>query len=309
MDRDGPAPAHLPPATDRLAPHHPPGCRGSGAGLARGGLSGPHLLGRAVHLPVPELPATDPGRRVAGLPPRPPRRGPGGGPGGRLPRGDVPLAERLQRAGGDPDAASQPEVGSLATGPLSQPAARQHRHRLQRLAALHGHREHRIPSLCRRRAADRDRPLLGQPGHLQRRGGSLRGPRRDGPRRVPRGLPGLRRAGPAQQHLHECDGGLGATAGPGGAGGPAAALPPGAGRGARDPRRRAGALARDDPQDEGRVPRRRGALAVRGLRVPPASSTGRATGSATATSDGWTGCWRPRATAPTATSWPSRPTC
>ena len=62
VDRDGPAPAHLPPAADRLAAHGPPGCRGSGAGLARGGLPGPHLLGRDVHLPVPELPATDPGQ-------------------------------------------------------------------------------------------------------------------------------------------------------------------------------------------------------------------------------------------------------
>ena len=127
----------------------------------------------------------------------------------------------------------QPEVGALAARPLPPPAARQHRHRLQRLAALHGHREHRVPALRRRRAADRDRPLLGQPRHLRRRGGPLRDPRRHGPRRVPRGLPGLRRAGPAQQHLHERHGGLGAAAGAGGAGGPAAALPPGAGRGAR----------------------------------------------------------------------------
>ena len=80
---------------------------------------------------------------------------------------DVPLAERLQRTGGDPAAPPQPEVGALAARPLPPAAARQHRHRLQRLAALHGHRQHRVPALRRRRAADRDRPLLGQHRHLQ----------------------------------------------------------------------------------------------------------------------------------------------
>ena len=82
----------------------------------------------------------DPGRRAAGVPVRAPRRGPGGGPGGRVRRCDVPVAERLQRAGGDPGGAPQPEVGAVAARPLAPAAARQHRDRLQRLAALHGHR-------------------------------------------------------------------------------------------------------------------------------------------------------------------------
>ena len=59
-----------------------------------------------------------------------------------LRRGDVPLAERLQRAGGDPEAAPQPEVRALAARPVAPAAPRQHRDRLQRLAALPGHRQH-----------------------------------------------------------------------------------------------------------------------------------------------------------------------
>ena len=200
-----------------------------------GGLPGPHLLGRAVHLPVLQPPAAEGGGRAAGLPARPPRRGPGGGPAGRLPGGHVPLAERLQRARGDPAAAPQPQVGPLAARPLPAAAARQHRHRLQRLAALPDHRRQRVPALRRRRVADRDRPVLGQPRHLERQGRPLRDPRGDGPGRVPRGLPRRRPAGAEQQHLHQRDGGVGAAAGPGVAGGPAAPLPPGAGRRAGDP--------------------------------------------------------------------------
>ena len=42
------------------------------------------------------------GRGAAAVPVRAPRRGAGGGAGGRVRRRDVPLAERLQRTGGDP---------------------------------------------------------------------------------------------------------------------------------------------------------------------------------------------------------------
>src|SRR6266545_369435 len=142
MDRDGPAPAHLPPAADHLAPHPPPGRRRARARLAWGGLPRPHLLGRDVHLPVLQLPAADPGQRAAGVPARPPRDGQGSGPDSRVRRRDVPVAERLQRAGGDAAAAPQPAIRALAPRQLPPAAARQHRDRLQRLAALHGHREH-----------------------------------------------------------------------------------------------------------------------------------------------------------------------
>src|SRR3712207_8774343 len=47
-----------------------------------------------------------------------------GGPGGRLPRRHVPLAERQRRQGGDPGRASQPPVGAVGARPQPQPAAR-----------------------------------------------------------------------------------------------------------------------------------------------------------------------------------------
>ena len=309
VDRDGPAPAHLPPAADRLAAHAAPGRRRPGPGLDRGGLPGSRLLGRDTHLPVLQLPTPEPGRRAAPVPLRTARHGPRRGARRGVRGRDVPVAERGHRSRGDPEGPPQPEVGPLAPRPLAQPAARQHRHRLQRVAALHGDREHGVPALHRRRAADRDRPVLGEHHHVQRRRGPVRDPRRGGPGRVPRGVPGLRRAGPAQQHLHQRHGGVGAAAGAGDAGRAAAALPRRARRGAQHPGRRAGALAGHHQEDEGRLPRRRRPHPVRGLRGNCPSSTGRATGSATATSSGSTGCWRPRATAPTGTSSPSRPTC
>ena len=142
---------------------------GAGPGLERGGLPRPHLLGRDVRLSVPQLPAPDAGQDPAGVPDRSPRGGAGGGAGGRVRRCDVPVAERLRRARGDPAAAPQPEVRPLAPRSLAPAASRQHRDRLQRVAALHGHREHRFPSFRRRRAADRDRPLLVEHRHVQRR--------------------------------------------------------------------------------------------------------------------------------------------
>ena len=53
-----PAPAHLPPAPDRQPALDRPRRRRPGAGLARGGLPRPHLLGRAVRVPVPQPPAS-----------------------------------------------------------------------------------------------------------------------------------------------------------------------------------------------------------------------------------------------------------
>ena len=116
------------------------------------------------------------------------------------------------------------------------------------------------------------------------------------------------RARPRQQRLHEPDGGV---------------VPvPGVRRARRRSRRRsarelqgaardqrAGArpLGRRQPQDAGLLPRRRH-QPVRGLRAARGARLGRLPRSATATSSGSIGSSRPRATARTATSSPSRPT-
>ena len=65
---------------------HAPGCRSAGPRLARGGLPGSHLLGRAVHLPVRQLPASRGSRHVTRVPVRAARRGSGGGTGERASR-------------------------------------------------------------------------------------------------------------------------------------------------------------------------------------------------------------------------------
>ena len=53
---DDPAPAHLPPAADRVAALLRARRRRAGARPAWRGLSRPHLLGRGVHPAVPEFP-------------------------------------------------------------------------------------------------------------------------------------------------------------------------------------------------------------------------------------------------------------
>ena len=121
VGRDGPAPAHLPPAANRLAEFDRSGRGCPGARMARRGLPRPRLLGRDVHLPVPELPAAVAGQRPAQLPPRTPRRGPRGGERGRVPGRDVPLAERQRRARGDPATAPEPRIPAAGcpTTPIS----------------------------------------------------------------------------------------------------------------------------------------------------------------------------------------------
>src|SRR5680860_730654 len=71
------------------------------------------------------------------------------------------------------------------------------------MAVLPGHRRPGVPSRLRRRADARDRALLGLPGALRPRAGTLRDPRRDGARRVPRALPGRRGGRAAQQRIHQ----------------------------------------------------------------------------------------------------------
>ena len=145
----------------------------------------------------------------------------------------------------------------------------------------HGHRRAlAVPALHRRRDADRDRPVLGQP----RRPTTPQLDRYEilgvmGPDEYHDAYPDSDEAGPAQQHLHQRDGGLGAAAGPGGA--------------ARSCRRTTAQelveelAIRDEELDRWRditrkmtrrVPRRRRADPVRGLRAACRSSTGRATG-------------------------------
>ncbi len=201
-----------------------------------------------------------------------------------------------------------PDSRPLAARPLPSPAARQHRGGLQRLAALHGHRQHRVPALRRCRDADRDRAVVGEPRDLQPRAGPLRDPRRDGPGRVPRRVPGQRPAGPGQQHLHQRHGGVGPAAGDAGPRRSATPLPARGDPRARARRRRARPLARHHQARCGWSSTPAASSPSSKATTSCRSSTGRATGPGTATSSGWTGYSRPRATAPTGTSWPSRPT-
>ena len=124
--------------------------------------------------------------RAAHVPLPPARRGAGGGPRGGLPGRDVPVAERQRRHRGDPGRPPQPALGPVGARPQPQPAARQRRDLLQRLAVLPGHRRPRVPARLRRRDDARDRALLGLDRALQPRARPLRDPRRDGPGRVPR---------------------------------------------------------------------------------------------------------------------------
>ena len=166
-----------------LLPPHRPARRGRpGPRAQRRGLPRPRVLGRALRLPVPQLPAPGDHPRAAALPLPPTVRGTGGGAGGRLPGRDVPVAKRQRRHRGDPGRPPQPAVRAVGTRPQPQPAARQRGDLLQRVAVLPGHRRPGVPPRLRRRADARDRPLLGVHRALQPRAGPLRDPRRDGTR-------------------------------------------------------------------------------------------------------------------------------
>ena len=166
-----------------------------------------------------------------------------------------------------------------------------------------------VPARPRRGDDARDRAVLGVDRALQPRARPLRDPRRDGPGRVPREVPGRRRGRAAQQRLHQRDGRVDLRT-------------PRSRCSTCSPTSRAEALrARLDltdeeiahvgghePPDVRAVPRRRHHQPVRGLRASSRSSTGTPTASSTGTSSGSTGSCAPRATTPTATSSPSRPT-
>ena len=118
------------------------------------------------------------------------------GQGRRVPRRHVPVAERQRRPGGNAGAQPEPPVGTLGAGQHLPAAPRRQRHRLERLAVLPGHVRRRVSAVLRRRVDPRDRPLLGEPRHVQWRARTLRDPRRDRPGRVSRGLPGFADARP-----------------------------------------------------------------------------------------------------------------
>ena len=135
-----PAPAHLPRAAGLLTPHGRHGRRRSGSRAQRRGLPGTRVLGRALHLSVPQPAHAGGDPRPPDVPLPAPGRSPCGGPGSRIPRCDVPLAERQRGQGGDPADPPQPALRALGARPQPQPAACERRDLLQHLALLPGHR-------------------------------------------------------------------------------------------------------------------------------------------------------------------------
>ena len=143
-DRAGHSPPSLPRSPGRLRQHPRPRRRPAGPGPARRGLPGPRLLGRAVRLPLPQPAPAATDTLAPPVPVAPPARGPTGGRRRRSPRRHVPVAERQQRARGDPGRPPQPPLGTLARRRLPPPAAREPGHRLQLLEVLPGHRRPRV---------------------------------------------------------------------------------------------------------------------------------------------------------------------
>ena len=232
-----------------------------------------------------------------------------GGQGGRVPGGDVPLAERQRRPRGDPAAAPQPELGPLAARPLPPPAPRQlavaynvwqYYQATGDLAFLDAYGAEMLLEIAR---------FWASIASYDHGSGPLRDPRGHGPRRVPRRLPRPRRARAGQQRLHQRHGRLGPVPGAGDPGAAPRPPPDRAGRAARAAPGGARPLGGGQPQAARLLPRRRHHQPVRGLRRPRGAGLGRPARAATATSAAWTGSWRPRATPPTATRPPSRPTC
>ena len=202
------SPAHLTSAADLLASDLPSRCRRAGARAQRRGVSRARVLGRALRLPLPELPAArdHPGAADVSLPAD--RRGPGGGHRGRLSRSHVSVAERQRWRGANTGHPPQPPFGEMGSGPQPQPAPCERGDLLQRLALLPDHSRPRLPARPRRRDDARDRALLVLGRTLQRRPRPVGDPRRDGPRRVPRALSGRDRGRAAQQRVYQRDRGL-----------------------------------------------------------------------------------------------------
>ncbi len=204
-----PATASATPAADGVAEHRRPRRRGAGPRAARRGVSRPHLLGRAVHLPGAQPAAPDGDPVAARLPLPAAAGGQASRPRGRPRRRDVPLAVRQRRSRGKPTAAPESAQRPLEPGRQRPRAPHRYRRRLQRVEVLSGHRRPRLPDRLRRRAAGRDRAVLRQPGHLRRRARTLRHPRRHRPRRVPLRLSRRPVRRHRQQRVHQRHGGLG----------------------------------------------------------------------------------------------------
>ena len=98
----------LPRPADAVPARRRPRRRGAGAGAARRGLPGPRVLGRAVPDARAVGALTQPREGAARVPVPATAGRASGGRGDRLPRGDVPLAVRQRRPGGEPAAAPQP---------------------------------------------------------------------------------------------------------------------------------------------------------------------------------------------------------
>ena len=296
------------------AAHHRPRRRRPGPGPARRGLPRPRLLGRAVRLPVPQpaLPRAHPGAArataTAGCP-RPARRPRAAG----LRGGDVPVAERQRRPRGDPALHLNPRSGRWLPDHSRLPAPR--RHRRSPTTSGSTTRPPATWSSCDaygRRDAARDRPLLGehrQPTTTARDRYEIRGVM--GPDEYHDGYPDATSPGldnnaytnvMAAWVLCRALETLRA----------AARAPPRPScaerlglrqRGARPLGRRSAASSACRFHDGGIISQFEGYGDLERARL------GRLPRSATATSAGWTGSWRPRATPPTATRPPSRPTC
>ncbi len=164
--RRGPPP-RLPRAPDRVTPREGRRRQPHGARPPRRGVPGPHLLGRAVRVPVPEpaLPGHHPG--PAALPGPPPPRGPPPGPGAGPDRRPVPVAVRQRRHRADAHPAVEPALGPLDARQLAPPAPRRPRGGLERVAVPTGQRRLPLHAGARHRAARRAGPLLDRPGHAR----------------------------------------------------------------------------------------------------------------------------------------------
>ena len=178
---------HLASPPGVLAADRPPRRRRPGARPQRRGISRARLLGRALRLSLPQLPAADGHARAArctatGGSPRRARRHAKAAIEGAM----YPWQSGSDGAGADPDRPPQPAVRAVGAGPQPQPAPRQRGDLLHRLALPPGDARLRLPARLRRRDDARDRPLLVLDRALQPGARSVGDPRRHGPGRVPR---------------------------------------------------------------------------------------------------------------------------
>ena len=121
---------HLPSAGQHLRAHRRDRRRGPGSRARRGGISRPHLLGRAVHLPLLQPAPPEPDPLAAPLPLSAAQLRQAERQRGRVRGGRLPLAERFGRLRADPDGTPQPALGPLDARQLPASAPHQLRDRL-----------------------------------------------------------------------------------------------------------------------------------------------------------------------------------